>query len=75
MIKFENVTKDYVLGDELIHALDDVSINISEGEYIGILGPSGSGKSTLMNIMGCLDVVSSGAYYLDGLPYRRVRAG
>ena len=67
MIIFKDVIKNYILGDEEIHALDDVSFSIHENEYVGIIGPSGSGKSTLMNIMGCLDVVSSGEYFLDGL--------
>lgn len=67
MIIFKDVVKNYMLGDEEIHALDHVDFSIHENEYVGIIGPSGSGKSTLMNIMGCLDVVSSGQYYLDGL--------
>lgn len=66
MIKFKDITKKYELGDEEIVALNHVNVKIEEGEFIGILGPSGSGKSTLMNIMGCLDVASSGDYFLDG---------
>jgi putative ABC transport system ATP-binding protein len=67
MIIFKDVVKNYILGDEEIHALDHVDFHIKENEFVGIIGPSGSGKSTLMNIMGCLDVVSSGEYFLDGL--------
>jgi putative ABC transport system ATP-binding protein len=66
MITFDNVTKDYILGDEIIHALNNVKLDIQDGEYVGIFGPSGSGKSTLMNIMGCLDTVTAGEYILDG---------
>ena len=67
MITFKDVVKNYQLGDEEIHALDHVTFDINENEYVGIIGPSGSGKSTLMNIMGCLDTATSGEYYLDDL--------
>lgn len=65
MIKFKNIEKKYELGDEVIMALDDVNLTIEEKEFVAVLGPSGSGKSTLMNIMGCLDMPTSGEYYLD----------
>ncbi|MGF7535271.1 ABC transporter ATP-binding protein [Bacillus mexicanus] len=66
MIKLNNINKHYPIGDEVVKALDDVSLTIDKGEYIAIVGPSGSGKSTLMNILGCLDTPSSGIYELDG---------
>ncbi|WNR46064.1 ATP-binding cassette domain-containing protein [Paenibacillus roseipurpureus] len=53
------------MGGETIRALDDISIDIVQGEYVAIMGPSGSGKSTLMNIIGCLDVSDEGIYTLD----------
>ncbi len=68
MIRFENVSKIYQVGDETVKALDDVSLSIEEGEFVSIIGPSGSGKSTLMNIIGCLDVADIGQYFLDGAP-------
>ena len=68
MIKLENVTKKYVMGDNIVMALNGIYIHIDEGEFVAIVGPSGSGKSTLMNIIGCLDVVSSGYYELNRIP-------
>ena len=67
MIKMENITKTYRIGNEEVHALDHVSLDIREGEFVSIIGPSGSGKSTLMNIIGCLDVADSGNYILDDI--------
>src|ERR1700691_5784395 len=58
--------KTYVMGDQTIHAVAGVDIEIKKGEYVAIMGPSGSGKSTLMNLIGCLDTPSSGLYYLNG---------
>ncbi|KRE36580.1 ABC transporter ATP-binding protein [Paenibacillus sp. Soil724D2] len=66
LIHIENASKYYMMGEETIKALDDVSLDIDHGEYVAIMGPSGSGKSTLMNIIGCLDVVDKGIYDLDG---------
>ena len=66
MIDIRGVCKTYHMGSEVVHALDDASLFIGAGEFVGIIGPSGSGKSTLMNIIGCLDMADSGAYYLDG---------
>ena len=67
-IQLREVCKNYQVGTEVIHALDHVSLDIFEGEFVSILGPSGSGKSTLMNIIGCLDVADDGAYALDEIP-------
>jgi len=64
IIKAENLIKTYQLGGQTVHALDDVSFTVGEGEMIAIRGPSGSGKSTLMNILGCLDRPTSGSYVL-----------
>ena len=65
MISISNVTKHYHMGDVLVKALDGISFEIEEGEFVAIVGPSGSGKSTLMNILGCLDVVTDGTYKLN----------
>src|SRR6187401_3016955 len=66
LIETRDLWKTYVMGDEEIHALKGVSISIERGEYVAIMGPSGSGKSTLMNLIGCLDTPSKGAYMLNG---------
>ncbi len=66
VLRLREVTKTYVMGAEKIHALNGVSLDLRKNEYIAIMGPSGSGKSTLMNIIGCLDVPTSGTYSLDG---------
>jgi putative ABC transport system ATP-binding protein len=68
LIELNNVVKTYVLGGEPVHALDGISLKIHDGEYVAIMGASGSGKSTLMNIIGCLDLPTSGEYILDGRP-------
>ena len=67
MIKFTDVYKIYPMGDTAVHALDGVSFEINEGEFVAIVGQSGSGKSTAMNIIGCLDVPTSGTYELAGV--------
>jgi len=66
VIDIENITKDYVMGDEVVRALRGVSLQIRRSEYIAIMGPSGSGKSTLMNMVGCLDTPTSGRYEFNG---------
>ena len=66
LIETKKLAKLYDVGDEGVHALEDVSITINKGEFVAIMGPSGSGKSTFMNIIGCLDQPTSGQYLLDG---------
>lgn len=66
IIEITHLVKSYVIGDNTVHALNDVSFSVSENEFVAIVGPSGSGKSTLMNIIGCLDVATSGSYRLKG---------
>ncbi len=67
VINIQHITKTYVMGTEEVHALRDVSVQITRGEYVAIMGPSGSGKSTLMNILGCLDTPSTGLYEFNGV--------
>ena len=62
----EGVSRHYRTGDNVVRALDGIDLRIREGSYVAIMGPSGSGKSTLMNVLGCLDVPTSGRYLLDG---------
>ncbi len=66
VIDIENITKHYVMGDETVHALRGITLQIHRNEYLAIMGPSGSGKSTLMNMLGCLDTPSSGRYEFNG---------
>lgn len=66
MIELENIKKIYSLGEEEVRALDGLSLNVMEHEFVAIVGASGSGKSTLMNIIGCLDTPDEGKYYIDG---------
>ena len=66
VIDIENITKDYVMGEEIVRALRGISLQIHRNEYIAVMGPSGSGKSTLMNMLGCLDTPTSGRYQFNG---------
>ena len=70
VIELRAVTRVYEVGDERVHALRGVDLEIGRGELVAIMGPSGSGKSTLMNLIGCLDVPSGGDYLLDGVAVR-----
>jgi putative ABC transport system ATP-binding protein len=65
MIDITGVSKVYQMGTEEVHALDEVSLNIAENEYLAVMGPSGSGKSTMMNMLGCLDTPTRGTYFLN----------
>jgi putative ABC transport system ATP-binding protein len=66
IIRTWDLMKTYVMGDQTIHAVAGMDVEIRKGEYVAVMGPSGSGKSTLMNLIGCLDSLSSGLYYLNG---------
>jgi putative ABC transport system ATP-binding protein len=66
IIRTWDLYKTYVMGDQTIHAVSGIDIEIRKGEYVAIMGPSGSGKSTLMNLVGCLDTPTAGQYYLAG---------
>lgn len=72
VIELQNVKRDFIVGDETVHALRGISFKIHEGEFVTIMGKSGSGKSTLLNQLGCLDTPSSGEYYLDGISVRKM---
>lgn len=65
VVRTESVSKDYVLGRQRVHALSDVTLTVAAGEFLAIAGPSGSGKSTLLNLIGCLDVPSSGKIFIN----------
>lgn len=73
MIKMKDINKGYMLGEERLPILKDINFSVEKGEYVAILGPSGSGKTTLMNIIGCMDVMDSGLYYLDGMAIHETR--
>ena len=66
LIKAKNMSRDYLLGDTTVHALREVDLEIYEGEFVAIMGPSGSGKSTAMNLIGCLDTLTSGQFLFEG---------
>lgn len=67
IIELKQIAKKYVMGEEVIHALQNITLNVYKNEYLALMGPSGSGKSTLMNMLGCLDSPSSGSYVLNGI--------
>ena len=75
IIKLENIKRNFIVGDEVVHALRGVSFSIYESEFVTIMGASGSGKSTLLNTLGCLDTPTSGEYYLDGVSVRTMGKG
>ena len=66
VIRIENLTRFYTIGEETVRALNGINLSIQKNEYVALMGPSGSGKSTLMNIIGCLDTPTSGEYFLNG---------
>ncbi len=70
IIRLDNIKREFIVGEEVVHALRGVSFVINEGEFVTIMGKSGSGKSTLLNTLGCLDTPSAGEYYLDGVSVR-----
>ncbi len=73
VIELQHVRRDFLVGEETVHALRGVSFTIEEGEFVTIMGSSGSGKSTLLNQLGCLDTPTSGEYFLDGVSVRTMR--
>jgi putative ABC transport system ATP-binding protein len=75
IISIERVWKTYGDGDTIVHALRDVSVVVERGDYVAIMGASGSGKSTLMNVIGCLDMPTSGRYLIDGVDVRGIDEG
>jgi putative ABC transport system ATP-binding protein len=66
IIELKHIAKTYIMGEEIIHALRDISFSVMKNEYVALMGPSGSGKSTLMNMLGCLDSPTNGSYVLNG---------
>lgn len=66
LIKIRNIIRDFPLGNEIVHVLKGIDLDIDKGEYVAFMGPSGSGKSTLMNLLGCLDTPTAGSYVLNG---------
>ncbi|MNS49402.1 Macrolide export ATP-binding/permease protein MacB [compost metagenome] len=72
LISITDIGKKYVIGSEVIHALNSVTLSINKGEFVALMGPSGSGKSTLMNILGCLDTPTKGTYILNGTDVSRM---
>lgn len=73
IIEIQGVNKGYRLGDDMVPVLKDINFTVKKGEFVAILGPSGSGKTTLMNIIGCMDVLDSGKYYLNGRAIHNTR--
>ncbi len=75
VIDLNNIHKNFTMGDSVVMALRGVSLQVAQGEYLGVLGPSGSGKSTLMNIIGCMDTFQEGEYNLMRLPIHEMQDG
>ncbi|MDD4836204.1 MAG: ABC transporter ATP-binding protein [Dethiosulfovibrio sp.] len=73
LVVVDNLHKRYVLGDQEVNALQGVTFSIEKGDFVSIMGPSGSGKSTMMNMLGCLDIPTSGSYHLDGKDVARMK--
>ena len=73
MLQLKNIYKNYDQDNLVVPVLKDVSLQVDEGEYVAVMGPSGSGKTTLMNIIGCLDLPTSGSYILDGRPVSELK--
>ena len=73
IIEMQGINKSYAMAGSPLHVLKDVYLTVEKGEYLAILGPSGSGKSTLMNIIGCMDVMDSGTYHLDGVAVEQAK--
>ncbi len=67
MIRLEGINRNFQVGDETVHALRDINLEIEAGDYLSIMGPAGSGKSTLLNMLGLLDQPNSGRYFLNGI--------
>ncbi len=67
LIHIEHITRQYIMGQNVLEVLKGISLNIFKNEYVALMGPSGSGKSTLMNILGCLDTPTAGTYFLNGI--------
>lgn len=72
IIELKDIKRDFVVGDEIVHALRGISFSIQAGEFVTIMGTSGSGKSTLLNLLGCLDTPTTGEYWLDGYSVRQM---
>jgi putative ABC transport system ATP-binding protein len=75
VIRLQDITKVYPMGKRELEVLKGVNLHVKQGEMVAIMGPSGSGKTTMLNLMGCLDIPSSGTYYLDDSEVSRLSSG